>query len=214
MRALHTRTFILGSIAAFALGCDADAPTPPGLPKGELGTYHEPTAPESLIANLQVSYRNREINHYTELLAPEFIFRLQPIDASILGQEFLTRDQDSTGTRALLTTTEVSEIKINLIYSGRDITVNFPGTPVDSVKIRIITTDLQVDQTDGTTWVVTDQQEFYFRKGLAGSGENPNQWWMYEWDELPTLFATASNPTPVMSVTWGGLKTRYRSTSL
>jgi hypothetical protein len=168
--------------------------------------YSLPTAPESLITNLQVSYRTREIEHYAEMLAPEFIFQFQPIDANTIGTPFWTRDQDSTGTRALLTTTEVSEIRINLIYGARDTTVNFPGTPLDSLKIRIITTDLQVDQTDGTTWVVTDQQDMFFRKGKVENGENLNYWWIYEWDDLPTLAAPG---IAVRTMTWGSLKTRY-----
>jgi len=78
--------------------------------------------------------------------------------------------------------------------------------PVDSLKIRIVTTDLQVDQTDGTTWVVTDQQDMYFRKGIEANGENPNYWWLYEWDDLPTL---ASPRLPAGGTTWGKLKSKY-----
>jgi hypothetical protein len=79
-------------------------------------------------------------------------------------------------------------------------------SPVDSLKIRIITTDLQVDQTDGTTWVVTDQQDFFFRKGLGEKGENPDHWLIYEWDDLPRL---ASPGLAVIPPTWGRLKARY-----
>jgi len=191
-------------------GCDTSYPpdtcrTPPCHPPfGSL--YVSPTVPENLLYNLQVSYRNREIEHYAQLLAPELIFQFQPIDANDIGTQFWTRDQDSKGTRALLTTTLVSEIRINLTYSGRDTTINFPGTPLDSLKIRIITTDLQVDQTDGITWVVTDQQDLFFRKGLPAKAENPNYWWIYEWDDLPTLSAPA---IAVRSITWGSLKARY-----
>ena len=46
------------------------------------------------------------------------------------------------------------EIRINLLYGARDLTLD-ATPPVDSLRIRIITTDLQVDQTDGTTWVIT-----------------------------------------------------------
>ena len=153
------------------------------------GVYSEPTAPESLITNLQVSYRNREVDHYAKILAPEFIFKFQPLDANDIGSDFWTRDQDSTGTRALLTATLVSEIKITLLYGARDTTVNFPGTPLDSLKIRIINTDLQVDQTDGITWVVTDQQDMFFRSGIEANGEDPTHWFLYEWDDIPTLSA-------------------------
>ena len=187
-------------------GCDSYSPICGGCHFASQAHYSLPTAPESLITNLQVSYRNREIEHYAQILAPEFIFKFQPLDANDIGSDFWTRDQDSTGTRALLTATLVSDIQINLIYGARDTTINFPRTPLDSLKIRIINTDLQVDQTDGITWVVTDQQDMFFRKGKAENGENPDYWWLYEWDELPTpaLLGVGISPT-----TWGKLKTEY-----
>jgi hypothetical protein len=168
--------------------------------------YSRPTAPESLITNLQVSYKYREIEHYADLLAPEFIFKFQPIDANDIGMPFWTRDQDSTGTRALLMTTFVSDIRINLIYGHRDSSVNM-APPVDSLKIRLLTTDLQVDQTDGTTWVVEDQQDLFFRKGREQSGENPDYWFIYEWDDLPSV-SSAGLGGPG-TTTWGRLKARY-----
>ena len=183
--------------------------------------YSQPTAPESLITNLQASYRNREIEHYAAILAPDFIFKFQPLDANDIGTPFWTRDQDSTGTRALLTTTEVSDIRINLIYGARDTAINFPGTPLDSLKIRIITTDLQVDQTDGTTWVVTDQQDMFFRKGIETNGEDPTHWWLYEWDDLPTLAAPGVRPlsagtsaSQVLASSWGALLQNASKTRL
>jgi len=187
-------------------GCDSFSPICGGCHFASQAHYSLPTAPESLITNLQVSYRNREIEHYAQILAPEFIFHLQPVDGNQIGTQYLTHDQDSTGTRALLTATLVSDIQINLIYGARDTTINFPRTPLDSLKIRIITTDLQVYQTDGTIWVVTDQQDMFFRKGKVENGENPDYWWLYEWDELPTATPPGVGITPI---TWGGLKTEY-----
>src|SRR5262245_14631435 len=155
MKRIVRQGFLLGVAVLTLKGCIFSPTTE--QPKPPKGIYSEPTAPESLITNLQVAYRTREWNNYHKILAPEFIFKFQPLDASELGYDFWTHDQDSTGTKALLSTTEVSQIKIELTYNGRDTTVNFPGTPLDSLKIRIIATDLEVDQTDGTTWVVTDQ---------------------------------------------------------
>jgi hypothetical protein len=208
MKRIARNVLLLG--VAVLTGCifspKKEDPTPVHDP------YSQPTAPESLIANLQASYRNREIEHYAEILAPEFIFKFQPLDADDIGTPFWTRDQDSTGTRALLTTTEVSDVRIGLIYGARDTAVNFPGTPLDSLKIRIITTDLQVDQTDGTTWLVQDQQDMYFRKGIESNGENPDYWWLYEWDDLPTLAApgvrplsSGASPAQEYTTSWGGL---------
>ena len=202
-------SFPLLSVLA-AIGCE-DSPVCDGCCSGDpcppWTAYSQPTAPESLITNLQVAYRNREIEHYAALLAPEFIFKFQPIDANDIGTPFWTRDQDSSGTRALLTTTEVSDIRINLIYGDRDSIFDL-SPPVDTLRVRIITTDLQVDQTDGTTWVVTDQQDFFFRKGKLTKGENPLYWWIYEWDDLPTLGSPALAGIPP---TWGQLKTLFEA---
>jgi hypothetical protein len=196
---------VLVLMAGFFAGCDDDPVEPGPTPS----PYASPTAPESLITNLQLSYRRREIKEYAKLLAPEFQFHFQPIDANEIGTPFWGRDQDSTGTRALLTTPHVSEIRINLLLGPRDQTVD-ATPPVDSLRVRVITTDLQVDQTDGTTWVVTDPQDFFFRLGKAAQGEDPTHWLIYEWDDLPTL---ASPRLLVRSTTWGKVKSKYNPTA-
>jgi hypothetical protein len=202
MKFLGRLAFLL-LFAGLLASCDADVEAPPA----PHASYASPTAPESLITNLQLSYRQREIKEYAKLLAPEFLFKFQPIDANVIGTEFWTRDQDSTGTRALLTATLVSEIKISLLYGARDTTINFHGTPLDSLKIRVINTDLQVDQTDGITWVITDQQDFFFRQGKTQNGEDPTHWFIYEWDDLPT--AAAPGLRAGGGTTWGNLKNLY-----
>ena len=204
MKSFQRNAFLLLCFGGLVTSCDDRVVDPPDPP---IHHYASPTAPESLIANLKTSYRNREIEHYSKLLAPEFIFKFQPVDANDVGTPFWTRDQDSTGTRALLTTTEVSDIRINLIYGARDTAINFAGTPLDSLKIRIITTDLQVEQTDGTTWVVTDQQDLFFRQGKAANGEDPSHWFIYEWDDLPAFGAPKFDE--VTGATWSGAPTTW-----
>jgi len=203
MKAWLGRVILLLSITAVFTSCDEDVETPEPIHS----PYASPTAPESLITNLQLSYRRREIKEYAKLLAPEFVFKFQPIDANDIGTQFWTRAQDSTGTRALLTATLVSEIKISLLYGARDTTVNFHGTPLDSLKIRIINTNLRVDQTDGITWLITDQQDFFFRQGKVQNGEDPTHWFIYEWDDLPTLSRPGFSVNPA---TWGKLKLLYK----
>ena len=204
MKPLFRCIFLVGAV--LVVGCDdatdcKDCGGPP-IP------YLDTTSPENQIENIQRAYRNRDCQGYALILAPGFIFNFQPIDANDIGTPFWTHDQDSTGTCALLKSGEVSEIRINLIYSGRDTTINFPGSPIDSLKIRVTTTDLQVDQTDGTTWVVTDQQDMYFRKGIETRGEDPTCWFLYEWDDLPTL-RSPGTPQDVRAMTWGRLKALY-----
>ena len=195
---------VLFGIAVFAVGCD-DEESPPHVNEA---VYASPTAPESLIANLQVAYRYREIEPYAKILAPEFRFQFQPVDQSTIGKEFWNRDEDSVGTQALLESPLVSEIRISVLYSGRDTIWNSPGTPLDTLKIRIHTTDLQVYQTDDITWVATDEQDMFFRLGKPENGEDPTHWFMFEWHDLPSL----SSPRPTGAgpiTTWGSLKSRY-----
>lgn len=189
-------------LSVLFLGCGDDE-----SPAVKPSHYASPTAPESLIANLQTSYKNREIKEYAKLLAPEFKFEFQPIDANTIGEDHWTRDEDSTGTRALFTATLVSEIRINLVYQQKDSTVDI-SPPVDSVKVRIVTTHLEVDQIDGITWVVRDQQDLFFRKGKTANGENSQHWFLYQWDDLPSL---ASPGLPGAGTTWGSIKYQYGS---
>ena len=205
MTVRHACFLVLVIGTTLVVGCDDEESPPP--PDGDQAGYASPTAPESLIFNLQHSYRRREIEAYAKILAPDFIFKFQPVDQSTIGKESWTRDEDSVGTRALLTSPEVAEIRIALLYSGRDTTVNFPGTPIDSVTIRILTTNLEVDQTNDISWVVADQQEMYFRKGISANGENAAHWFMYEWHDLPG--STSPRLLVGGETTWGMIKNLY-----
>jgi hypothetical protein len=189
-------------IAFFGSGCDDEESPPPP----DLGSYASPTSPENLINNLQVSYRRREIEEYAKILAPEFIFKFQPVDQTEIGKEFWTHDEDSTGTRALLTTPEVAQIRIDLLNTSRDSTID-ETPPADSLRVRVQTTDLQVDQTNDITWVVTDQQDMFFRKGISANGENASHWFMYEWHDLPTYGSPKFKGGG--ETTWGRLKNIY-----
>jgi hypothetical protein len=202
MRPLFCCLLLLAIVAA--AGCD-DASNCMDC-GGFLSEYLPTTSPENQIENFQMAYRKRDCQGYAKILAPEFIFKFQPLDANDIGTPFWTRDQDSTGTCALFRSGEVSEIRLNLNSSGRDSSINFPGTPLDSLNIRI-TPDLEVDQTDGTTWIVTDQQDMFFRKGIAANGEDPSCWFIYEWDDLPTL---GSPRLSVNRPTWGRMKLLFQ----
>jgi len=67
----------------------------------------------------------------------------------------------------------------------------------------------EVSQTDGVTWAIATQQVFFFRKGLASQGENPNHWLIYIWLELNHASSAASFPTAVQPNTWFTMKTFY-----
>jgi len=200
MKAQLTCALVLVALAAL-FGCDDEES--PRIGNGSV--YAIPIAPESLIVNLQHSYRRREIEEYAKLLAPEFKFYFQPVEQGTIGKEYWNRNEESTGTRALLTTPEVSQIRLTLIPGGRDSTIDH-APPADSVRIRILTTDLQVDQTNEITWVVTDQQDMFFRRGHPLTERTLSHWFMYEWHDLPSLGSARASTR----MTWGGLKIRYK----
>jgi hypothetical protein len=71
------------------------------------------------------------------------------------------------------------------------------------------------------TFLVTDQQDLFFRRGLADAGEDTTRWFLFEWRDLPTYsqlepgsFGSIEAPTPVNRMTWGGLKARYGPASV
>jgi hypothetical protein len=176
----------------------------------QISRYCAPTAPESLVANLQVSYRRREVQEYAKILAPEFIFKFQPLDAITIGKEFWTRDEDSTGTGELFRAQKVSDIRIDLLLGPVE-PANQVGMPADAKKIRILQTDLQVD--NFITFLVTDQQDMFFRPGRADAGEDTTHWFLIEWRDLPSLSqvqtggpAEPGAPSAVEPTTWGMVK--------
>ena len=73
------RLAFLFLFAGLLASCDADVEAPPA----PHATYASPTAPESLITNLQLSYRQREIKEYAKLLAPEFVFKFRGPDTLV-----------------------------------------------------------------------------------------------------------------------------------
>ena len=74
------------------------------------------------------------------------------------------------------------------------------------MRIRILTTNLEVEQTNEASWVVSDQQDMFFRLGKIENGEDPTHWFLYEWDDLPSLASPRTRFT-----TWGMLKSTYRN---
>jgi len=209
MKKLTGSLLIVGSAVGWMLlaSCEDVPYVPDDTCRGDFCPTYEPlTAPENLLDNLQESYKRREIQHYAELLAPEFRFYFQPLDAATHG-EYWNRDQDSTGTDAFFRTNLVSTILIELVYGPSEVPTE-AGFDPDVRKIRINQVQLEVDQTDGTTLLVTDLQDMYFRPGRAAAGEDTTRWYLLEWRDLPS--AGAPKPRTTRSTTWGSVKARYR----
>lgn len=183
--------------------CGDPPPPPPAI------YYSELTSPENLVANLQVAYRRREIGKYAELLSSDFRFLFGPMDQGESGTvESWTAEQDSTGTDALFRTPLVSSIRIELLPGDSGEPTEL-GHPPDAVRIQLSHVRLEVDQVDGTTFLVTQPQDLYFRPGREALGEDPARWYLLEWRELP--LPAAPKPGGVRNTTWAVLKSRYIS---
>jgi len=180
------------------VSCDDDSVSPPAPP--DLST------PEAIVEQLQVAYRERDIEAYADLLAPEFRFYFQPVDAAGLGVESWDAEQDSTGTDALFGSNQVSSILVDLTYGAPQVPTEVGFDP-DVRKIRLTGVLLEVNQTNGTTLLVTDIQDMYFRPGRGANGEDPDRWYLLEWRDLPS---TARAPTsPGVDLTWGSIKSLF-----
>jgi hypothetical protein len=176
-------------LVLMAAGCFNPTIVPPDR---ERDVYAEPTAPESLIVNLQVSYRRREIGPYARILAPEFTFKFQDVDRADNG-EFWTFTEDSTGTEALFDSPLVGSISIQLEHLPPEEPSELGFDP-DVKKVRINFVQLEVDQVDGTTLLVTDLQDMYFRPGRVADGEDPERWFLLEWRDIPSAGAPRLSP--------------------
>jgi len=184
-----------------AAGCDDST----GVPEFH---YRDVTTPENVVLNLEDAYRRRDTDEYAKLLAPEFRFVFQPQDVFDLGKEFLNRDQDIAGTTALFTTAQVAHIQLFFV-SGSPVAAADTTLPADAVRIRANQVQLQVDETSGISWVVTDVQDFYLRPGRPANGESAADWYLLEWRDLPTAFPPRIQPSG--PITWGKLKMLYKT---
>jgi hypothetical protein len=194
-------------------GCGDDKVTgPEPLP------YREPTSPSNVVANLATAYQLRNVDEYAKLLAPEFIFKFQPVDAQEIAKEFWTRDEDIAGTGALFGATVVTTIAVSLGH-GPDVPAEDLELPDDARKIRIDQVMLQVDETTGITWQVYDLQDMFFRLGDATLGENPDHWFLIEWRDIPSTAAPLPaagsfiGPASSLPSTWGKIKSQYQDSA-
>jgi hypothetical protein len=176
--------------------------------------YHVPTAPESVLVNLQVSYRRREIEPYARLLSPEYVFNGLPSDVQDLGLgPFpVTAMEDSIATALLFRTSLVSSIRIALTHGPAEPVADL-SFPPGTMPLHVDRTDLEVDQADGIIWLVTNPQDFYFRRGLATAGEDTTHWFLSAWTEVDTTSGGSppeSTASPVRPISWGALQEVYR----
>lgn len=185
-----------------SLACDDDATNPVPLP--DLST------PDAVFTALQDAYRDRNLAVYQELLAPEFTFRFQPVDAATLETDTWSRSQDVAGTASIFLSRFVVDIQVDL--TGLEPTKPTEIQFADDVQMmRVTQTSLTVVQNDGIILHVSDRQDLFFRPGRAADGENPDRWFLLEWRDIPPpASGPAEGRLPIMPITWGSLKWRYQ----
>jgi hypothetical protein len=193
------------------LACIESPPHCDGCPEPFL--QKPQTSPENVVHNLQFVYVHRDIEQYAKLLAPEFRFVFQPIDAQEITQDSWTREEDLAGTRALFEAPVVTSITIDLVH-GPAVDADDPELPPGAKEIRINQTFLQVDESTGITWVVSDIQDLFFRSGDATLDEDPDLWFLFDWRDIPSTGAPRTPASGEQETTWGKLKSRYIQTSL
>lgn len=195
------RLLVLATLTTLTFGCDAEAPTPPGLPDPE--TYHEPTAPDSVFRNLVLAHLHKDDEAYAALLAPEFRFHFISGDAALFGEAYWTKTQDMAGTAAMFAASSDIELVTGHTSPEPDESGLFPpGT----MKIHLMNLQFTVEEPSEVTWAVETEQDLYFRPGNTALGENADHWFLLEWHELEPFGAPKNDPTPVSPSTWGRLK--------
>lgn len=143
-------------------------------------TYRPSNLPENVIANLETAYRNRDIEAFARLLAPEFTFRFQPGDVPVVGRSSWGREEEIESTRGLFESERVENIEIRLEYLPAEKTTE-PGLE-HTMRIRVDRAFLRVIEKSIVHEVPGHPQEFFLRRG---HGNHPNQWVIVEWRDLP-----------------------------
>ena len=145
-RTLHRRSAATCCAGAFVMtllalaGCSKDKATEPK-------PIVVQSTPADVVRSFQLCYSQRKAAEYAELLADDFTFYFDPYSKDIHGSPLpvsWNRTQDSTGTGKLFAATDVSDIRLVLIYQ-----TDVPDTARGHAgwrKIRISDTNLDVDQ--------------------------------------------------------------------
>ncbi len=209
---------ILVLLVGLAWGCGDDDVIGP-----EPDPYLPLTSPENILHNLEASWERRDILRYAELLDPEFRFYFQQLDVPPgLPLAYWNRDEDSTGTGALLASPEVKEIHVDLgpftvEDAGR---VDYPGAR----RVRLTQARLEVALANDITLVVEgDTQDMIFRRGSAAAGSDSTRWYLLEWSDIPggggfkrqpaaaePAAGLAARSPLVESNSWGRIKALFR----
>lgn len=171
-------------------------------------------SPEDVVRTLEACYRGQDLHGFSQLLAEDFHFYLEPGRRDNLDlPPAWDRESEVGGTETLFGFGDLADIRIDLRF-GESTPVNELGRE-DWVSINVLDVFIEVDlnptpeEIEGVTLRVDgDRQLLYFRKGRTPDDTNPataEKYYLVEWRDFGAV--QSPSPTPVERITWTGLKT-------
>jgi hypothetical protein len=195
--------------AAFA--CDSNGNHSPAL-QDSAGLWHlrPRTSPQNLLYNLHGAYEHRFAAPYESLLAVDFLFLFCENDQSIA--DHFDRDDEVTAHQDMFSSLEVQSVQLDFALGELTEDVNMPDPKYPDRNLwtlMMTNVDLELRCWDMTYPLEDGIEQFWFREE---SWTDPHTglpaWTIVRWQEQnPPEFA---GRTPVMPVTWGGIKALYR----
>lgn len=193
-------------------GCFKPSDCVPGEPGCEGGPIYslDLSHPDSLLQDIEESWRRREINEYIKLMAPEFVFVFQQDDAFGIPEGFWNRDDDSTGVANIFDSPEVTAIRTDLTW-GQPESGQLTTTEEEATRSIVFDTFLDVDLNGGETTlrVDGDVQWFFFRRGDEAKNEPTDRWYIIEWQDLGSTTKPRTQPHPLASEAPPGSRIEY-----
>lgn len=157
--------------------------------------------------------KQKNFEAYSAVFAPEFRFLFTPLEESgnaSCRSGTWTLDDELGAMKRLLTRAEQLEFTISLPHGEAEPASEkgMEGTQ------RIRVTDHYVQVTaPPETWVSRDDlHEFYFRPGREEEQEDPGDWFLVEWREIPSPTKPRppdTSPTPVHPTHWSWIKCAF-----
>jgi len=175
-------------LLAGVLGCPFSPETNDDPPPVPVETYHARTAPESLLHNLKLAYKERVPAEYESLLAEEFSFVLSEEDASKPDMpDQWGRNQEISIHQAMFNAELVQQLTLDFVVGNReyDDTDGFWTILISNVTLTLY------GSTPGhptPTWyrVVNGASRFWFQKeNYTWPGTQDTVWTIVKWEDNP-----------------------------
>jgi len=180
--------FCVAGLMAFG-GClfSPEKDKDPVIDGGGNEEYENPTSPGKVLANLQTSYRYKNIDRYEDCMAENFTFWPSEADTGI-DYEYLTRDQDRLSTLNMFDQVENIQIRLDVVnpfpspYSEYPAEEGHEVIEVPFVRIEVLTRE--GDEGDPLIYLVNDDQARFIFK--PDSTQNPVTWKIVYQKDLST----------------------------